>query len=152
VKNNKGKLEIRPNTKALSQRLATMGTTLMLTNHTDLDRARILELYRRKDYLEKTFDVLKNEVEGRRLRGHSKDVINGRLFIKFISLILYSALSNKMREKDLFKHYSIKEIMYELKKLRIVEMHNGLSYLTEILKRQRELFSKLKVETPTIGA
>jgi transposase len=152
VKNNKGKLEIRRNTKALSQRLATMGTTLMLTNHTDLDRARILELYRRKDYLEKTFDVLKNEVEGRRLRGHSKDVINGRLFIKFISLILYSALSNKMREKDLFKHYSIKEIMYELKKLRIVEMHNGLSYLTEISKRQRELFSKLEVETPTIGA
>jgi hypothetical protein len=61
-------------------------------------------------------------------------------------------LSNKMREKDLFKHYSIKEIMYELKKLRIVEMHNGLSYLTEISKRQRELFSKLEVETPTIGA
>ena len=47
-----------------------------------------------------------------------------------------------MREKDLFKHYSIKEIMYELKKLRIVEMHNGLSYLTAISKRQRELFSK----------
>lgn len=152
VKNNKGKLEIRRNTKALSQRLATMGITLMLTNHTDLDRAKILELYRRKDYLEKTFDVLKNEFDGRRLRGHSKDVINGRLFIKFISLILYSALSNKMREKDLFKHYSIKEIMYELKKLRIIEMHNGLSYLTEISKRQRELFSKLEVETPIIRA
>jgi transposase len=152
VKNNNGKLEIRRNTKALSQRLATMGTTLMLTNHTDLDRAKILELYRRKDYLEKTFDVLKNEVDGKRLRGHSKDVINGRLFIKFISLILYSALANKMREKDLFKHYSIKEIMYELKKLRIVEMHNGLSYLTEISKRQRELYSKLEVKTPIIGA
>jgi hypothetical protein len=57
-----------------------------------------------------------------------------------------------MREKDLFKHYSIKEIMYELKKLRIVEMHNGLSYLTEISKRQRELYSKLEVEIPIIGA
>ena len=123
----------------------------MLTNHLDLDRAKILELYRRKDYLEKTFDVLKNEFDGKRLRGHSKDVINGRLFIKFISLILYSALANKMREKDLFKLYSIREIMYELKKLRIIEMYNGTSYLTEISKRQREIFSKLEVETPVIG-
>jgi transposase len=151
VKNNNGQLEIARNTKALSQRMAALGTTFMLTNHHDLDRAKILELYRRKDYLEKTFDVLKNEVDGKRLRGHSKDVINGRLFIKFISLILYSALANKMKEKDLFKHYSIREIMYELKKLRIVELHNGTSYLTEISKRQRELYSKLEVETPLIG-
>jgi transposase len=104
-----------------------------------------------KDYLEKTFDVLKNEFDGKRLRGHSKDVINGRLFIKFISLILYSAIANIMREKDLFKHYSIKELLYELKKLRIVEMYNGASYLTEISKRQREIFNKLEVKIPTIG-
>jgi transposase len=89
------------NTKALSQRIATMGATLMLTNHPELDHVKILELYRRKDYLEKIFDVLKNEFDGKRLRGHSKDVINGRLFIKFISLILYSALANK-REKKIF--------------------------------------------------
>jgi hypothetical protein len=41
--------------------------------------------------------------------------------------------------------------MYELKKLRIVEMNNGISYLTEISKRQRELYSKLGVKTPVIG-
>jgi transposase len=85
VKNNNGQLEIARNTKALSQRIAALGATFMLTNHPDLDRAKILELYRRKDYLEKTFDVLKNEFDGKRLRGHSKDAINGRLFIKFIS-------------------------------------------------------------------
>ena len=151
VKNNNGQLEIAHNTKAFSQRIAALGATFMLTNHPDLDRAKILELYRRKDYLEKTFDVLKNEFDAKRLRGHSKDIINGRWFIKFISLILYSALANKMREKDLFKHYSIREIMYELKKLRIIELHNGPSYLTEISKRQRELYSKLEGETPLIG-
>ena len=47
-----------------------MGATLMLTNHPELDRAKILELYRHKGYLEKTLDV-----------------VNGRLFIKFISLV-----------------------------------------------------------------
>jgi transposase len=150
VKGNDGQFEIRRNTRALSQRMVTMGAILMLTNHTDFKREKILELYRRKDYLEKTFDVLKNELDGKRLRGHSKDVINGRLFIKFVSLILYSAIANKMREKDLFKYYSLREIMYELKKLKIVETHNGLSYLTELSKRQREIFSKLEVEIPTL--
>jgi transposase len=151
VKSNDGQLRVTRNTKALSQRMATMGALLMLTNRLGLNREKILELYRRKDYLEKIFDVLKNEFDGKRLRGHSKDVINGRLFIKFISLILYSAIANIMREKDLFKHYSIKELLYELKKLRIVEMYNGASYLTEISKRQREIFNKLEVKIPTIG-
>ncbi len=150
IKSNKEQLEITRNTKALLQRLAKTGATLMLTNHPDLDREKVLELYRRKDYLEKTFDVLKNELDGKRLRGHSKDAINGRLFIKFISLILYSALENKMREKDFFKQYTLREIMYELKKLRIIEMNNGKLYLTEISKRQRELFNKFEVEIPSV--
>jgi hypothetical protein len=30
-------------------------------------------------------------------------------------------------------------------------MYNGTSYWTEISKRQREIFSKLEVETPVIG-
>jgi transposase len=93
---------------------------------------------------------LKNELDGKRLRGYSKNAINGRLFIKFISLILYSALGNKMREKDFFKHYTLREIMYELKKLRIIEMDNGKLYLTEISKRQRELFNKFEVEIPSV--
>jgi transposase len=150
IKSNQEQLEITRNTKALSQRLAKTGATLMLTNHPDLDREKILELYRRKDYLEKAFDVLKNELDGKRLRGHSRDAINGRLFIKFISLILYSALTNKMREKDFFKQHTLREIIYELKKLRIIEMDNGKLYLTEISKRQRELFNKFEVEIPSV--
>ena len=30
-------------------------------------------------------------------------------------------------------------------------MYSGTSYLTEISKRQRELFSKLEMKIPTIG-
>ncbi len=55
-----------------------------------------------------------------------------------------------MREQRLFKRYSIREIMYELKKIRIVEMDNGTSFLTEVSKRQREIFNKFDIEIPTI--
>ena len=151
IKTKNDQLKIVPTTNGLSQRIAKRGVTLRLTNHQDLDGVHLLAFYRPKDYLEKTFDVLKNEFDGKRLQGHSKDVINGRLLSNLIGLIVYSALTNKMREKALFKPASIREIRYALKKLRIVEMNNGTSYLTEISKRQRELYSKLGVKPPVIG-
>lgn len=135
---------------SLAQRMANMGVTILLTNEPGLGRERILELYRRKDYLEKTFDTLKNELDGKRLRGSTKDTIEGRLFLKFLSLILYAALANTMRDQDLFKRYSIREMMNELKKLRRVEMNNGRCYLTEVSKRQKDIFKKFDVAVPNI--
>ncbi len=145
-----GQIEITRKTWPLSKRIANLGATIMLTNHQELGRDTILDLYRRKDYLEKVFDVLKNEFDGKRLRSRTQETVEGRLFVWFISLILYSAVGNTMREQRLFKRYSIREIMYELKKIRIVEMDNGTSFLTEVSKRQREIFNKFDIEIPTI--
>ncbi len=134
--------------QTLARQIGKMGVTIMLCNHQDIERGTLLEYYRRKDYLEKTFDVLKNEFDGKRLRGRTRDAIEGRLFIKFLSLILYAALGNVMREHDLFKTYTVKELMYELKKLKIVEFYDGKSYLTEISKRQKDIFRKLEIGIP----
>lgn len=134
----------------LAQRMANMGIAILLTNEPELGRERILELYRRKDYLEKTFDTLKNELDGKRLRSSTKDTLEGRLFLKFLSLILYATLANIMRDQDLFKRYSISEIMDELKKLRLVKMNNGHCYLTEVSKRQKDIFKKFNVAIPSI--
>ncbi len=79
-----------------------MGATIMLTNHNGLEREKILTLYRRKDFIEKIFDVLENEFDGKRLRSSAKDAVEGRLFLKFLSVILYSAFGNIMREQHLF--------------------------------------------------
>ena len=143
-------IEIVRKPRTLSRRMANMGFTIMLTNHATLDHPKILELYRHKDYLEKLFDTLKHEFDGKRLRGSTKDTVEGRLFLKFLSLILYSALGNTMREQHLFTHYSIRELMYELKKLRLVEMTDGTAYLTEISKRQRTIFEKFDLKLPSL--
>lgn len=134
--------------QTLARRIGKMGVTIMLCNHQDIERGTLLEYYRRKDYLEKTFDVLKNECDGKRLRGRTRDAIEGRLFLKFLSLILYAALGNLMRKHDLFKTYTVKELMYELKKLKRVEFYDGKSYLTEISKRQKDIFHKLEISIP----
>lgn len=145
-----GQIEIVRKPRTLSRRMANMGTTIMLTNDSLLSPDNMLALYRQKDYLEKIFDSLKNEFDGKRLRGSTKDTIEGRLFLKFIGLILYSALANTMREQHLFQQYSIRELMYELKKLRLVTMTDGTSFLTEISKRQRRIFQKFDINIPKL--
>jgi transposase len=146
VKEKKALLERKD--KSIAKLISKMGNMIILTNEHSLKKDEILFLYRRKDYLEKMFDILKNELDGKRLRVHSKKAIEGKLFVKFITLILYSAIYNTMRDKNLFKIYSVKEIIFELKKLRTVEMLNGKSYLTEVSKKQRNIFETFNINVP----
>ena len=63
---------------------------ILSTNQQDLDKIDVLTYYRQRDRVEKVFDVVKNELDGDRLRAHSQYNTEGRLFIKFIALIIYS--------------------------------------------------------------
>jgi transposase len=145
-----GHIELSRKPNTLTQHMANMGVTIFLTNHAGLEREQILTVYRQKDFLEKIFDVLKNEFDGKRLRSGSKDVVEGRLFLKFLSLIVHSALRNTMREQQLLTQYSVREMLYELRKLRLVEMSNGKRVLTELSKRQKNIFKKFDIPLPTI--
>ena len=136
--------------KALSRRINVLGKMILLCSVREMDRIEVLSLYRKKDFIEKVFDVMKNEIDDGRLRIRSVDSLEGKLFLMFISLILHTALSNIIQKKGLYKKYTLSEILYELKKLRVVEMLNGQRYLTEITKTQRELYENLGIPLPVI--
>jgi len=142
------RFELKRKPKSISRLMNRMGKTVLLTNDPALGREDMLSLYRRKDTLEKMFDVIKNELDSRRLRVSSKEAMEGRIFLTFLSLILYSEVSRVMKEKDLYKTYTLSEVFFELKKLRIVTLTNGKSYLTEVSKKQRNLFEKFEVPVP----
>jgi len=141
------RLKRRP--KAISRLMNRMGKTILLTNDPKIRREDILMFYRRKDVLEKMFDVIKNELANGRLRVSSREAMEGRLFLTYLSLIIHSALSRIMKEQDLFKTYTLAEVFSDLKKLRLVTLTSGTTYLTEISKKQRQLFDKFDVPIPT---
>lgn len=146
------KINLSRNSKAIEEYLENKGFVILLTNRPNLGRESVLSFYRQKDSLEKIFDVLKNEFDGKRLRGHSQAIVEARLFIKFLALILYSLLTQKMKSSNLFKLYSIKEIFYELKKLKIISINSQHFYLSEISKKQKDIFSKLAIKTPSLSS
>ncbi len=55
-----------------------------------------------------------------------------------------------MREKNLSKKYTLEEVMYEIKKLKIIELANKKKILTEVSKTQKELFNKIVNEIPKL--
>jgi transposase len=137
-----GKLE--RNTQRIKEKIAKFGYFILATNE-DFDREDILTKYRNKDHVEKVFDLLKNELDGTRLRAHSQYNTEARLFIKFLSLIIQSEIIRIMREADLFKIYSVRELLSELKKVKYSRINDEI-LISEISKKNRKIFEAFKID------
>ena len=85
----------------------------------------------------------------KRLRMHSSEAVNGRLFIQFIALIYISALRKDMRTTGLIKQYTTRELLQEMETLTKIKYSGKYGYiLTELTKQQREILKCLKIELP----
>ena len=151
IRKVKGSYVLRRDKERIGKAIKQMGYVIILSSRS-MEPREIILLYRNKDCVEKCFDNMKNELSTNRLRVHSMESMDGRLFITFVNLILSSWIHKTMREKDLSKKYTITEVMYELKKLKIIELQNHSQVLTEITKTQKDLFKKLVGEVPALGA
>ncbi|MGC8691096.1 MAG: hypothetical protein ACP5SP_06635 [Caldisericum sp.] len=65
-------------------------------------------------------------------------------------LVLYVVLDRIMVSKGLYKEQSLSNIIYELKKLKVVETNNGKKFLTEMSKTQKTIYKEFEVPLPEI--
>jgi transposase len=111
------------------------------------DPLEALQVYRDKDVVEKCFDDLKNVLDMKRLRMHSIETVDGRLFVQFIALIIMSELRRAMRESKLIELYTVRELLLEMDPLtKICYEGKYGQILTEVTKSQREILALLKIE------
>ncbi|MCP4159376.1 MAG: IS1634 family transposase [Deltaproteobacteria bacterium] len=143
---NKTTLQIEKNARNIKSFLCKMGSFVLMTNKQQMDKSEVLNLYRQKDQIEKMFDIFKNEMNGDRLRAHSQYNVDGRLFIKFVALIIYAEASRVMRKKRLFDKYTVKELFAELKKLKITHFEKNAPILSEISKRQKIILDAFGIQ------
>ena len=102
IRNTKNGLHIKRNEEAIRKKTELNGYFVILTNDSK-DPKYILELYRTKDIVEKTFNNLKNDLDLRRLKVHSDAAMEGRIFVGFIGLVFASYIRNTMRLKGLYE-------------------------------------------------
>lgn len=134
------------NNKAIEIAITRLGTFVIATNRENLTKEQILSSYRKRDAIEKIYDITKNEMDGDRLRVHSNTATEGALFIKFIALIIYCELSKTLKEKDLFKKFTIKEMFAELRKIKVTKLKGEQKVISELTKRHKQIFDAFSLD------
>ena len=133
--------------ETLTEAKRNYGYFALLSNEIK-DPLEALTIYRNKDLVEKAFENLKERLNVRRLAVSSEQSLDGKLFVQFIALIFLSHITRKMQESNLFKDYTLQEVLDELDVIECYEVPGQRLMAGEMTKRQRELYTKLGVMAP----
>ena len=118
------------------------GYFCILTN-TEMDSSGVLEVYRRKDMLEKGFDDLKNHIDMKRMHTHTTATTDGKLFLAFCALIAVSELQVKLGAMMKEKSWSKDAVIAEMEKIKVVSAPDGRRLMNPITKTQRLILEAL---------
>jgi hypothetical protein len=77
------------------------GRFLLVTNDANLSYPEMLALYRKKDAVEKRFEVCKQDLKMRPLHVHSDERIQAMLLVNLIALLAYSLLERQAEQHGL---------------------------------------------------
>ena len=117
---------------------------ILLTN-TDMNWLTVLDLYRSRDRIEKYFKIMKEDLDIIPLRIHDRYGLSGYITLLFFSLIVELSIMKELRESKLVEKYSIKDILMELSKVRLIELSNSEKIITKIPKRVKDILTNLKI-------
>lgn len=125
-----------------------LGYFALITNE-KMDAFTAIHLYRMKDVVEKAFGNIKERLNMRRLLSKSEKGLDGKIFNEFIALILISHLDHKMKEADLYKSYTMQQLLDKLDVLECFEDESHSMRIGEMLNKQEEIYKALGVTPPT---
>ena len=115
------------------------GFYCLLTN-AKFSSSEALDIYTRKDTIEKGFDDIKNYIGMKRLHTHSASTTDGKMFCSFIALIAAIEMANRLSELMKEKSMSKDAVISELEKIRVVVMSDGRRLMNPLTKTQRTIF------------
>ena len=150
-----GGLGYRRNMEAINKALSRCG--FFLIGETDFKKttAQILEIYRRRDVVEKSFDNLKNDIDMRRLYVQSDEVAEGKMFTAFIALIVRTYMQNQLSEYMCEHKFTFQKILMELDKVKLIHSayhENNCRLLNPPTKTQRDIMDCLSLDPSSFGS
>jgi hypothetical protein len=137
------------NQGVLEKGLEHCGWLVLITNRIK-GGEEALECYRAKDVVEKGFLKLKNAIDLRRIRVHSQESMQNKVFVGFIALILLSHINKVMVEKKMYRDMSMKDVLYTLKKLRVQKIA-GENILFPVTLEQRSIYNTFSIKPPMLS-
>ena len=105
-----------------------------------------LREYSTRDYIEKDFDEMKNDLDMRRIRVHTDDRMKARLLIQFVAEIYLREIRVRLRDSDECRKMTRKQIASHIKgmyKIKFVGKHKDIC--PELSKSQRAILEALGI-------
>jgi transposase len=130
----------------VANELETTGWSVLISNHID-DVQTAHDIYRIKDVVEKGFLKYKNSLGLDRLRVHSDERMQNKVFVAFIALIIASAIHQTMKEKDLYRSMTFDRLILTLAKLKSATV-GGKTILRPVTKDQALIFKAFGMSPP----
>lgn len=125
-----------------------LGYFVLLSNE-KMDPFTALHLYRMKDVVEKAFGNLKERLNMRRLLVSSEKGLDGKIFTEFLALILISYLDLKMKVSQLYKSFTLHQLLDKLDLIECFEDPHHSLKIGELLQKQADIFLALHVDPPS---
>jgi transposase len=145
-----GKLGFVRNFEAIDEELRCSGFFLIAETDFKKTTAEILEIYRRRDVVEKSFDSLKNELDMKRMRSHRSQTAEGKIFVSFLALVVQSYLLKQLKPYMRKNNLTLHSILLELDKMKTIQYPGSHTprLLNPPTKRQREIYDLLELSAP----
>lgn len=107
-----------------------------------------LVTYRAKDVIEKAFGNLKERLNMRRTSVSSEENLDGKLFVQFVALIHLAYIDKVMRDKDLYKNYTLQGLLDELDVIERFEQPGKKPHIGEVTKKQANIYEAFGIAPP----
>ena len=140
-------VQIQYKNDAIQKLMGEFGYFALLSNDIK-DPVSAIEVYRRKDMIEKAFDNLKERLEMKRTEVHSDHALAGKFFLQFLALIYISYIHKHMRDKNLYHNYTMQSLLDSLDVIERYDFDGKRYHCSEITEKQQNLFSCFGVSPP----
>ena len=112
-----------------------------------LTSKEVLDIYRRKEVIENSFDDIKNSIDMKRLRTCSDDTTKGKIFCAFIALIVLSEIDNRLRKYNAENKTRLTKsfVLHQLDKIRLLTVSSSKRLLCPLAKSTRTALDSLSI-------
>jgi transposase len=131
------------NHEKVNEIISLAGMFCLLSNTADLTAQEALAIYGQRDMVEKAFQDLKNNIDNKRFLTQSDRTTEGKTFVAFLSLILWSDLA---RHGKGCNEKSIGRILKQLSTIKRVNYETGCSLLQALTKKQKDILTAFGIE------
>ena len=139
---------LEPKQDAIDEAEKNFGYFALLSNGIK-EPLKALEIYRSKDLIEKAFGNLKERLNMRRYYVSTEESLEGKIFVQFVALIYLSYIKKTMSDNDLYKRYTMQELLDQLDVIERYEQPGHRHRISEITQKQKDLYRYFQVEVPT---